>query len=85
MGRTMRASGSLSMAGAVAAAVALAGVAVLAVTNAGCTDPGRFVERNGVVELVGGCLRPALPLQAGQGSDARVGPQSVSPAPVLRP
>jgi hypothetical protein len=85
MGRTVRTFGSLSMVGAVAAAVALSGIAVLAVTSAGCADPGRFVDRNGVVELVGGCLRPALPLQAGQRSDVRGGPQSFSPAPVLRP
>jgi hypothetical protein len=84
MGRTVRTYGSLSMVGAVAAAVALSGVAVLTVTSAGCPDPGRFVERNGVVELVGGCLRPDLPADK-QGNDVRVGPPSGHPASVLRP
>ncbi|HEY0449466.1 hypothetical protein [Actinophytocola sp.] len=42
------------------AAVALAGVAVFTVHQAGCTDPGRYVEHdNGQVELVDSCLDPA--------------------------
>jgi hypothetical protein len=43
------------------AAVALAGVAVFSVAQAGgCADPGRYVEHDdGQVELVDSCVDPA--------------------------
>jgi hypothetical protein len=53
-----RVAGALPLAGATAAAVALAGVAVFAVSHAGCSDTGRYVQHDGVVELVGSCLDP---------------------------
>ncbi|HET9142015.1 MAG TPA: hypothetical protein VFO68_21785 [Actinophytocola sp.] len=54
-----RVAGVLPLAGAMAAAMALAGVAVFTVTSAGCADSGHYVQRDGAVELVGGCLDPA--------------------------
>ncbi|MDQ3578738.1 MAG: hypothetical protein M3443_14325 [Actinomycetota bacterium] len=47
------------LAGAAVAAMALAGVAVFTVTSAGCADAGTYVQHDGQVELVGGCLDPA--------------------------
>jgi hypothetical protein len=42
------------------AAVALAGVAVFSVHQAGCADPGRYVQHDdGQVELVDSCVDPA--------------------------
>jgi hypothetical protein len=42
------------------AAVALAAVAVFSVHQAGCADPGRYVQNDdGQVELVGSCIDPA--------------------------
>ena len=49
----------LPLAGAMAAAMALAGVAVFTVSHAGCADAGRYVQHDGTVELVGGCVNPA--------------------------
>lgn len=40
-------------------AAALSGAAVLVVLNSGCEDPGSYHEHDGVVELIGGCLRPS--------------------------
>jgi hypothetical protein len=54
-----RVAGALPLAGVSVAAMALTGVAVFAVSNAGCADSGQYVQRDGVVELVGGCLDPA--------------------------
>jgi hypothetical protein len=58
----------LPVAAATVAATALAGVAVFTVSNAGCADPGRYVQRDGHVELVGGCVDsqdlPQLPAVA---------------------
>jgi hypothetical protein len=50
---------ALPLAGATAAAMALAGVAVFTVNHAGCADGGRYVQHDGTVELVGGCVNPA--------------------------
>ncbi|MEU4800743.1 hypothetical protein [Actinosynnema sp. NPDC023587] len=51
--------------GAVATAVALTGAAFFTVAHADCADTGRYVVRDGVVELVGGCVDgadlPAVP------------------------
>ncbi|GAA2331758.1 hypothetical protein GCM10009854_03690 [Saccharopolyspora halophila] len=38
-------------------AAALSGAAAVAVLQSGCEDPGTYLEHDGVVELVGGCLR----------------------------
>lgn len=59
-----RVAGVVPLAGASVAAVALAGVAVFAVQNAGCADPGRYVQHDdGQVELVGSCVdRDTLPV-----------------------
>ena len=46
----------LPVAAVTVAATALAGVAVFTVSNAGCADPGRYVQHAGHVELVGGCV-----------------------------
>jgi hypothetical protein len=54
-----RVAGVLPLAGATAAAMALAGVAMFSVSQAGCAEPGRYVQRDGTVELVGSCLDPA--------------------------
>ena len=55
-----RVAGVLPLAGASLAAVALAGVAVFSVQQAGCADPGRYVQRDdGQVELVDSCVDPA--------------------------
>ena len=55
-----RVAGVLPLAGASLAAVALAGVAVFSVHQAGCADPGRYVQRDdGQVELVDSCVDPA--------------------------
>lgn len=54
----MRVGGVLPLAGVTVAAVALAGVAVFSVSQAGCADPGRYVQQDGYVELVGTCIHP---------------------------
>ncbi|MCI2421592.1 hypothetical protein MOQ72_29580 [Saccharopolyspora sp. K220] len=38
-------------------AAALSGAAVLAVLNSGCDEPGVYRAEDGVVELIGGCLK----------------------------
>jgi hypothetical protein len=53
-----RVAGALPLAGASVAAMALAGVAVFSVSHAGCSDTGRYVQHDGVIELVGSCLNP---------------------------
>ncbi|GAB1508356.1 hypothetical protein [Actinophytocola sp. KF-1] len=54
-----RVAGVLPLAGATLAAVALAGVAVFTVKEAGCGDPGHYVQHDdGQVELVGSCVDP---------------------------
>lgn len=55
-----RVAGVLPLAGASLAAVALAGVAVFTVHQAGCAEPGRYVQHDdGQLELVDSCLDPA--------------------------
>ena len=54
-----RVAGALPVAGATLAALTLAGVAVFTVNQAGCADPGHYVQRDdGQVELVGSCVDP---------------------------
>lgn len=54
-----RVASALPLAGATAAAMVLTGVAVFAVTQAGCAEAGHYVRHDGVIELVGGCVEPA--------------------------
>ncbi len=54
-----RLTGVASLAAAMGAAAALAGVAVFTVSTAACAEPGQFVSTGDQVELVGGCLSPA--------------------------
>jgi hypothetical protein len=63
-----RIAGALPLAGATLAAVTLAGVAVFTVHQAGCADPGQYVQRDdGQVELIGSCVDPEqLPPAPGQ-------------------
>ncbi|MFC0114431.1 hypothetical protein [Kibdelosporangium aridum] len=51
-----RAAGMVPLVGALATAAALAGVAVFSASSAGCASPGQYVQRDGYVELVGGCI-----------------------------
>lgn len=51
-----RVTAVLPLVGAVATAVALTGAAFLTVTHAGCHQSGRFEQRDGVVEFIGGCV-----------------------------
>lgn len=54
-----RVAGVLPLAGATLAAVALAGVAVFTVEQAGCTDAGHYIQHDdGQIELVGSCVDP---------------------------
>ena len=54
-----RIAGALPLAGATLAAIALGGVAVFSVHQAGCADPGRYIQHDdGQVELVGSCVDP---------------------------
>uniref|UniRef100_UPI00047BAD2F hypothetical protein n=1 Tax=Actinokineospora inagensis TaxID=103730 RepID=UPI00047BAD2F len=57
---------AIPLAGAVAAALVLAGVAVFTVSNAGCASAGEYVQHGQSLELVGGCVDPtdlpAVPL-----------------------
>ncbi|RZS36957.1 hypothetical protein EV193_106192 [Herbihabitans rhizosphaerae] len=59
MSLVSRASAVLPVAGTVIAAGALAGVAVFTVNEVGCSDSGTYVQHDGHVELVGGCVDPA--------------------------
>ncbi len=67
-----RVAGVLPLAGATLAAVALAGVAVFTVEQAGCADPGHYVQHDdGQVELVGSCVDPEhLPPAPDEKSDS---------------
>ncbi|MBW4719188.1 hypothetical protein [Saccharothrix obliqua] len=56
MALARRVTGVVPLVGAVATAVVLTGAAFFTVAHAGCADAGRFVERDGVVEFVGGCV-----------------------------
>jgi len=85
-----RVSALLPLAGATAAAVALAGVAVFSVSQVGCADPGRYVRHDdGQVELVGSCVDadklPAAPDHKPGVSDRQPAkPASNSVDPALR-
>ncbi|PPK70281.1 hypothetical protein V5P93_000842 [Actinokineospora auranticolor] len=57
---------AMPLAGALAAAAVLAGVAVFTVSNAGCASAGQYVQHGNEVELVGGCVDPTdLPAAPG--------------------
>jgi hypothetical protein len=73
MALVARAAAALPFAGALAAAAALTGAAVFTVADAGCTHPGRYVQHDGVVELVGGCVdQDRLPVPAARPAQAMV-------------
>ncbi|WP_243789946.1 hypothetical protein [Saccharopolyspora gloriosae] len=44
--------------GGITVATVLSAAAVFAVAQTGCDDPGSYRERDGVVELIGGCVQP---------------------------
>jgi hypothetical protein len=71
-----RVAGALPLAGATLAAVTLAGVAVFTVHQAGCADPGRYIQHDdGQVELVGSCVDPEqLPPAPDEPADHEVPP-----------
>lgn len=71
-----RVAGALPLAGATLAAVALAGVAVFTVQQAGCADPGRYIQHDdGQVELVGSCVDPEhLPPAPESPGDEQISP-----------
>lgn len=80
-----RVSELLPLAGATAAAVALAGVAVFSVSQASCADPGRYVRHNdGQIELVGSCVDaehlPAAPVDDVRDKPAKPASNRVNPA-----
>ncbi|PKW14351.1 hypothetical protein [Saccharopolyspora spinosa] len=53
-------------------AAALSGVAVFAVLQSGCDEPGSYRSQDGVVELIGGCLKPDdLPVNPRYPTDTR--------------
>ncbi|WP_433871399.1 hypothetical protein [Saccharopolyspora sp. CA-218241] len=58
MRRLSPASGAVPLVTGIVAATALSGAAVVAVLRSGCDDPGVYEARDGVVELIGGCLHP---------------------------
>ncbi|MGP4019703.1 hypothetical protein [Saccharopolyspora sp. 5N708] len=56
----------------IVAAAALSGAAVLAVLNSGCDEPGAYRSNDGVVELIGGCLKSDdLPVSPRHPTDVR--------------
>lgn len=59
MARVARLGGVLPLLGALATATALTGAAVFTVSAAQCGNPGHYVQREGQVELFGGCLIPS--------------------------
>jgi hypothetical protein len=65
MALAVRVTALLPLVGAVATAAALTGAAFFTVAHAGCAETGRFVDHDGVVEFVGGCVDgndlPAVP------------------------
>jgi hypothetical protein len=52
------ADGRWSVAVSLLVAAAMAVIASIAVEQAGCSDPGHYVEHAGGYELVGGCVEP---------------------------
>ncbi|MCP2258953.1 hypothetical protein LX15_002652 [Streptoalloteichus tenebrarius] len=75
MTRLGRGTGTAPLVASLAAAVALAGAAVFTVARAGCADPGRYVSRDGVVELVGGCVEQGDLREVPRLEYSRVGPR----------
>lgn len=56
----------------IATAAALSGAAVFAVLQSGCDEPGSYRSHDGVVELIGGCLKPDdLPVNPRYPTDTR--------------
>lgn len=65
MARLTLSAGTLPLIAGIAAATALSGAAVFTVFRSGCDTPGVYRAHDGIVELVGGCLKrndlPAWP------------------------
>ncbi|MDQ2584694.1 MULTISPECIES: hypothetical protein [Saccharothrix] len=74
MALAVRVTAVLPLVGVVATAAALTGAAFFSVAHAGCAETGRFVERGGVVEFVGGCVDAEdLPTVPPRVDNARLG------------
>jgi hypothetical protein len=58
MARLVPATGTIPLVTGIAVATALSGAAVFTVVRSGCDEPGSYRTRDGVVELIGGCLTP---------------------------
>ncbi|CAM00237.1 hypothetical protein A8924_1297 [Saccharopolyspora erythraea NRRL 2338] len=58
MARLTATTGTLPLISGLAAATALSGLAIFAVVQSGCDDPGSYRTRDGALELVGGCVQP---------------------------
>lgn len=52
----VRSGGALPLAAALSAAALLTGAAVFTVVRVNCHDPAQYVQHNGIVELIGGCV-----------------------------
>ncbi|MFC7341919.1 hypothetical protein [Saccharopolyspora griseoalba] len=52
-------SSAVPLATGLLTAAVLSGAAALVVLQSGCEEPGAYLERDGVIELVGGCLQPS--------------------------
>jgi hypothetical protein len=70
MARLTPAAGTLPMLAGITAATVLSGVAVFTVVRSGCDDPGRYESRDGVMQLIGGCVAerdlPVVPEPRGE-------------------
>jgi hypothetical protein len=65
-----------------AAGALLSGAAVFTVQQAGCDNPGQYVQRDGGYELVGGCLEPGdLPVGPAPEVDTDSHVEAPSPQP----
>ncbi|TDD36940.1 hypothetical protein E1288_41155 [Saccharopolyspora elongata] len=72
MARLMPTNGAFPQVTGFVTAAALSGAAVFAVLQSGCDEPGSYRSRDGVVELIGGCLKPDdLPVNPRQPADTR--------------
>lgn len=87
MARLHPAVGTIPLVTGIATATILSGAAVFTVVHAGCGEPGTYRVREGVVELVGGCITPEdLPVTPGQHPDPAPRPLGEEATePVVRP
>lgn len=88
MARLIPTAGTFPLVAGIAAATVLSGAAVFTVVRSGCDDPGRYESRDGVMQLVGGCISEQdLPVTPGHRQDLAPRPLgSHTPAdPAVRP